>query len=215
MSDEPDDLRALLADVPEPDADRRERALAAAMAAFDQQMAPRRHSTRWLMPVDAALMAVGALGGVISQLGSGDDDDTTAVQQDNAAARRDLEESEDADDRATVAAPAAPVTEMMAAEAAADAAGAAPSSLPIPTVANDGDVVDVVRAARLDDQTERQVCDRSIVATALDERDPANVRLVLLAVEPGGSDETDEVIVVLAPDGDPDACTELDRIALP
>ena len=209
--------RTLIADVPAPDADRRARALAAAMAAFDEQMAPRRRSTRWLMPAAAALVAVVAIGGVISQFGGADDtaDPSLSATADRTDAPAAAEaESADADAAADMAGAVASVaateraTEMMAADAAASPAA-------IPTLRTDADVVDAVLAARLDRDAEMRACDRVIVAEAIDERDPASTRLVLLAVEPGGSDEAGEVIVVLAPIGEPDACAELSRIALP
>jgi len=219
MTDEPDDLRALIADVPAPDADRRERALAAAMAAFDEQVAPRRRSTRWLMPVAAALVGVVAIGGVISQLGGADDtpDQSLNVPADRTgapAAEAEPADAEPADADSDMAGAVASVaatelaTEMMAADAAASPAA-------IPTMRTDADVVDAVVAARLDADDEMRACGRVVLTEAIDERDPATTRLVLLAVEPGGSDEGGEVIVVLAPIGEPDACAELSRIALP
>ena len=118
-----------------------------------------------------------------------------------------------------------PVTEMMAAEAeegagVAPPAPADPAATNIPVARTDAELIDAVRTALTTGEAGLQACDRPIVTSVIDERDASNVRLVLLAVETGASDanaddDGEQMIVVLAPDGDPDACTELDRIALP
>jgi hypothetical protein len=84
-------VRAALADVPPPADERREAAIAAALAAFEAPVASnvvplaRRRTPRWLMPAAAAVVAVLALGGLAALLGDGDGDSDDSAADMTAA----------------------------------------------------------------------------------------------------------------------------------
>lgn len=214
MTDElDDDLRARLRNVPGPDPAGRERALAAAMAVFEEQHAPPRRSTRWLMPVAAALVGVVALGGALTLVDSDADDEQAAdrtadsVDADELRAEA-IEVAEAGEAAATLAAAETAAADVMAAEAAP----AASSAAALLVLLTDDDVVAAVSTTEASVATTFTACDREIVTEASDQRDPDAPRPVLLTIE----DTADgSFVVVLAPEGAPDACTEIGRLPLP
>lgn len=236
MTDEPDDqLRARLRDVPAPDPAARERAIAAAMDVFEAQQAPRRRSARWLMPVAAAVIGVAVLGGALALLDPAADNDEALDQaaatqaaevrraEHGAGADRDATSVVDAGTASTSVAAEEAVEEAteagdVAAEAPADAmvVTAAPSlgasASDVPVLRDDDDVAAAVDRDDDTESTPMTACGRTIVTEARDERDPTAPRPVLLAVE---ETPTGSFVVLLVPEGVPDACTELERLPLP
>lgn len=231
MTDQPEDhLRALLGDVPAPDPAARERAIAAAMAVFEEQHAPRRRATRWLMPAAAALVGVIAVGAALTRLDpdgdEGEGERTAQVVANSIGAEVQRAEASDDEPGSMAAASTAVASTAVAAprpapDAAADADAAIPAAsavVEVPTVLTDADIVSLV-ADRIDgseasegDEDAVTACNRAIVTEALDQRDSTAARPILLALERTAEGE---FAVVLVPEGEPDACTEIDRLPIP